>query len=207
MFVSAEVRWFWHNHCPQPVRDWFFKTGLAPGGGRPRIDRYLRQPGEAEIGLKERGDTSGLEVKGLIATRRSTELGAVASHLEIWCKWSCAIPGLKPTNEVTVTKTRWLRQFDTLHPLRVEIPLDAEEKPKSGCSSPVHGCNVELTEVRILGRSDLWWTLGFEAFGDFDTVPINLARAVLPDGTALSGLVSSGALLSYPAWLSARLAD
>jgi len=207
MFVSAEVRWFWHNHCPQPVRDWFFKTGLAPGGGRPRIDRYLRQPGEAEIGLKERGDTSGLEVKGLIATRRSPELGAVASHLEIWCKWSCAIPGLKPASEVTVTKTRWLRQFDTSVPLRVEIPLDSNEKPKFGHVMPVQGCNVELTEVRGPHRSDVWWTLGFEAFGDLDAAPINLTRVVLPESSVLAGIVAFGALLSYPGWLSARLTD
>ena len=207
MLASAEIRWFWRNNCPQQVHDWFFKTGLPPGGSLPRIDRYLPQPNDAEIGVKERADTPGLEVKGLVAMRRDPALAAIASHLEIWCKWSCTIPGLKLTDEMTITKTRWLRKFDTSKPARVEIQLDSNEKPKSGYSLPVQGCNVELTEVRMLGRSDVWWTLGFEAFGDLDTVAINLTRVVLPEMSILAGTVSSGALLSYPGWLSARLTD
>ena len=55
----------------------------------------LPQPNDAEIGVKERADTPGLEVKGLVAMRRDPALAAIASHLEIWCKWSCTIPGLK----------------------------------------------------------------------------------------------------------------
>jgi hypothetical protein len=207
MFISAEVRWFWHNSCPQQVHDWFFKTGLSPGGGHPRIDRYLRQPNQAEIGIKERGDTPGLEVKGLVATRRSPALTTIASSFEIWCKWSCAVRDLKLTSKVAITKTRWLRQFDTSEPLRVEIPLDSNEKPKFGHVMPVQGCNVELTEVRGPHRSDVWWTLGFEAFGDLDAAPINLTRVVLPESSVLAGIVAFGALLSYPGWLSARLSD
>jgi len=207
MFASAEVRWFWRSRCPQPVRDWFFTSGLPPGGGQPRIDRYLPQPRATDLGLKERGDMPGFEVKGLVSTRINPELAGIASHLELWCKWSCTVPGLKPTDEATITKTRWLRQFDTSQSVRTEIPLDANEKPKPGYVLPAQGCNVELTEVSMLGRSGVWWTLGFEAFGDFDTVPTNLTRAVLPDSVVLAGLVSSGALLSYPAWLSARLTD
>jgi hypothetical protein len=111
------------------------------------------------------------------------------------------------TDAVTLTKTRWLRKFDTSKPGRTEIPLDANEKPKPGHSLPVQGCNVELTEVNILRRSDVWWTLGFEAFGDFEAVPTNLTRVMQPECSNLASIVSSGALLSYPAWLSARLAD
>jgi len=207
MFASAEVRWFWRNECPQQVHDWFFKTGLPPGGGYPRIDRYLPQPNDAEIGIKERGGTSGLEVKGLVTTRRSPALAAVASHVEIWCKWSCIIPNLKLAGEVSVTKTRWLRKFDTSELARVEIPLGSNEEPKSGYVAPVQGCNVELTEVRRLNQPDVWWTIGFEAFGDFDTVPDNLMRVILPERSMLADMVSSGALLSYPAWLLASLAD
>ena len=40
MLTTAEVRWFWPARCPQLVRDWFFKTGLPPGGGLSRVDRY-----------------------------------------------------------------------------------------------------------------------------------------------------------------------
>ena len=201
MFPSAEVRWFWNKICPRQVHDWFFKTGLPQGGGHPRTDRYLFQPNTAEISIKERGDTPGLQVKGLVATRQSPALTSVASYVEIWCKWSCTIPRLILTDEVVVTKTRWLRQFDTSKPDAIEIPLDSNEKPKPGHSLPVEGCNVELTEVRILNRSDVWWTLGFEAFGDLDIVPMSLTRVLLPERSILPSIVSSAAFLNYPGWL------
>ena len=206
MFVSAEMRWFWNGNCPKQVHDWFFTTGSSPGGGQPRIDKYLLQPHEREIGLKERGDNPGLEIKGLVGTVRDPALAALTSDIEIWCKWSCGASGLKLLHEITTTKTRWLRKFDTSKPVRLEIPLETNEKPRSGYSLPVQGCNVELTQVKIGGRSELWWTLGFEAFGSLETVSINFARAILPEVSDLARLVASGAVLSYPEWLSARFA-
>ena len=72
MLVSAEVRWFWRNECPRQIHDWFFRSGLPPVDGRPRIDRYIQQPNNAELGIKECGDIAGLEIKGLVATRTSS---------------------------------------------------------------------------------------------------------------------------------------
>jgi hypothetical protein len=143
-------------------------------------------------------------VKGLVATRRSPELEPLAPHIEIWCKWSCTIRGLKLADAVAVTKTRWLRKFDTSKYVRSEIPLGANEKPKTGYSLPVQGCNVELTEVVMAGHAGRWWTLGFEAFGDLNSVPTNLTLIALPEKPLLLRIVGSGAFLSYPAWLRAR---
>ena len=204
MLLSAELRWFWRGHCPQPVYDWFFKSGLPPGGGHSRIDRYIPQRGEPDISLKRRGDKPDFEVKGLVTTRRGSELEPLAPHIEIWCKWSCTIRGLKLADEVAVTKTRWLRQFDTSKYVRSEIPLGANEKPKADYSLPLQGCNVELTEVQIGGHAGRWWTLGFEAFGDLDSVPTNLTLTVLPEKPILLRIIGSGAFLSYPSWLRAR---
>ena len=204
MLLSAELRWFWQGRCPQPVYDWFFKSGLPPGGGLSRVDKYVPQRGEAEISLKRRGDKPELEVKGLVTTRRASELEPLAPHIEIWCKWSCTIPGLSLTDEVAVTKTRWLRKFDTSKYVRSEIPLDANEKPKVGHSLPAQGCNVELTEVQMAGHAGVWWTLGFEAFGDLDSVSTNLTLTLMPEKAVLERIVASGAFVSYPAWLLAR---
>jgi hypothetical protein len=204
MLLSAEVRWFWRGRCPQPVHDWFFKSGLPPGGGHSRIDRYVSQRSEPEISLKKRGDKSGFEVKGLVTTRRSPELEPLAAHIEIWCKWSCTIPGFNLTDGLAVTKTRWLRKFDTSKYVRSEVPLDANEKPTKAYLLPVQGCNVELTEVQIGGHAGVWWTLGFEAFGDLDSVPTNLTLTLLPEKPVLVRVVASGAFLSYPTWLLAR---
>ena len=202
MVTSAELRWFWRGRCPQPVHDWFFKSGLPPGGGFSRVDIYVPQRGEPEISIKKRGDKPGFEVKGLVTTRRSPELEPLAPLIEIWCKWRCTIPGVK--TDLAVTKTRWLRKFDTSKYVRAEIPLDANEKPKAGYSLPIQGCNVELTEVQMAGHSGMWRTLGFEAFGDLDSVPTNLTLTVLPEKAVLERIVASGAFVSYPAWLLAR---
>jgi hypothetical protein len=123
--TSAESRWFWRERCPQPVYDWFFKSGLPPGGGFSRVDRYIPQRGEPDISLKRRGDKPDFEVKGLVATRRS-ELELLAPHIEIWCKWPCTIPGVK-TDEVAVTKT--------LAPLRFRPVARA-------CAALTPRCNV-----------------------------------------------------------------
>jgi hypothetical protein len=204
MLTTAEVRWFWPARCPQLVRDWFFKTGLPPGGGLSRVDRYARHRSEPEISLKKRGRNPDFEVKGLVTTRVIPELEPLAERVEIWCKWSCAIPGLNLVDEVTVTKTRWLRTFDTLKHVRSEIPLDANEKPSAGYSMPVEGCNIELTDAQIVGCSGVWGTLGFEAFGDLDRVPTNLTLTILPEMPGLARVVASGAFLNYPAWLLAK---
>jgi hypothetical protein len=205
MLISAEIRWFWQGRCPQPVHDWFFKSGLSPGGGLPRVDKYVPQRKEAEISLKKRGNKPEYEIKGLVSTRRAAELEPLAPHIEIWCKWSCTIPRLNLTDdELAITKTRWLRKFDTSKYVRAEIPLDANEKPKADYSLPLQGCNVELTEVQIGGHAGAWWTLGFEAFGDLDSVPMNLTLTLMPEKPVLVRVVASGAFLSCPAWLRAR---
>ena len=54
MVTSAELRWFWRGRCPQPVHDWLFKSGLPPGGGFSRVDKYVPQRGEPEISIKKR---------------------------------------------------------------------------------------------------------------------------------------------------------
>ena len=106
-------------------------------------------------------------------------------------------------DEVAITKTRWLRKFDTGKYVRAEIPLDANGKPTKAHLLPVQGCNVELTDVQVLRQTGAWWTLGFEAFGDLDSVSANLTLTVLPEKPALVRIVPSGEFLSYPAWFQA----
>jgi hypothetical protein len=65
----------------------------------------------------------------------------------------------------------------------------------------MQGCDVKLTEVKIVNQSGMWWTLAFEAFGDIDTVPANLTLVLLPDKPFLARTIGAGALMSYPNWL------
>ena len=208
MLTTTEVRWFWRGHCPRQVHEWFFQSGNPPGGGQSRTDKYIPQIDQPEINLKTRGDDEGLEIKGLVA-RTAWPLDALAPHVEIWCKWSCRIPGFRLADAapIPIKKTRWLRQFDTSNSALLENPLGQDEKPKAGYSLPVQGCNAELTEVSSANLTEPWWTLGFEAFGDLDTVPVNLVKTLAPHKAILADLISSGELLSYPGWLSSTLAD
>jgi hypothetical protein len=82
--------------------------------------------------------------------------------------------------------------------------LTQVKRPNKGYSLPVQGCNVELTEVQIVGHSEVWWTLGFEAFGDLDSVSTNLTLTLMPEKPVLERTVATGAFVSYPAWLLAR---
>jgi hypothetical protein len=108
------------------------------------------------------------------------------------------------TDDLAVTKTRWLRKFDTSKYVRSEIPLGANEKPTPGYSLPVQGCNVELTEIEMVGHAGRWWTLGFEAFGEFESLPTDLTLTVLLEKPLLLRIIGSGTFLSYPAWLRMR---
>jgi hypothetical protein len=201
MFVSAEMRWFWRDVCPSDLKRWFFRQDPPPGGGDPRIDEYLRQPNEKEIGIKKRGNKPAIELKGLVATLRHSDL-ALAPHLEVWCKWDSVAPGLKMADKVITNKTRWLRKFDTSDSATVEIPLGPEEKPLNGRPLPKEGCNLELTEVIVTDQPGPWWTLGFEAFDGLESAPANLRKVVNYVGSASFPPIVTGTYLSYPEWLS-----
>ena len=168
------------------------------------MDRYVPQRGEPDISLKRRGDKPDFEVKGLVTTRRSPELEPLAPHIEIWCKWPCTIPGVKTDaysgskQDALATKIRYLEICAVRDTSRFK------RKTSQGYSLSAQGCNVELTEIEIVGHAGTSWTLGFEAFGDLEGVSTNLTLVVLPDKPALACLVASGVFLSYPAWLRIR---
>src|SRR5262245_20234800 len=165
MFVTAEVRWFYQDECPENLHRWFGETSPAPGGGKLRVDEYLSQTDQSEMSAKIRGERSGLEIKGLVAVCQS-EAVPFAPLIDLWCKWSLPPSALEIAKKVIVQKTRWLRTYDATRAGIVEIPLRADEKPLNGQALPRQGCNVEFTRIQIAKDPRQWWTLGFEAFGD-----------------------------------------
>ena len=102
---------------------------------------------------------------------------------------------------VKTIKRRWLRKFDTTSPSPVEIPLNDKELPVDARQPlPARGCNVELTEVTLTG-GDIWWTLGFEAFGGVGTVAEDLHKVATPLAGEGRPDLSGGLMASYPTWL------
>lgn len=207
MFVSAEIRWFWPTTPPTEFREWFMSTAVhpcAPGGGTPppRRDVYLYDPDQAELGIKARGSTPGLEVKGLV-TFLPDELpdGPFGGTAELWTKWDCKALTLDRSPTVITSKMRWLRKFDTTGPAPREVELGGDEEPVHG-NRPACGCNVELTELEVTGKTV--WTFGFEAFGPAMSVGAHLRAVISLLATRNPPTLGDATAASYPAWLKAH---
>ena len=101
MLTFAEVRWFWRGHCPEQVRDWFFKTGLSPGGGLSRIFLW---PNLVKLEVRKNGNSTGL----LFACLEDERLQG----------YGYAIPLYRPNNSMrrfmaTIGKTKYSFQYFT----------------------------------------------------------------------------------------------
>ncbi len=203
MLISAELRWFWRDACPEQLHRWFMTANPTPGGGlRARIDEYARGLGSSEIGLKTR-DRAGVvprfEIKGLVATTEMPQIPHFGARCELWCKWSCTLALAAGADTISTTKLRWLRKLDTSGPVAREVPLGQDEQPLTG-ERVAEGCNVELTRVEVAGDQNVWWTFCFEAFGSLDSAPLNLVKACRHHD-AVAKLLTRGVKQSYPEWL------
>ena len=94
MRMSAEIRWFWAGRPPPSFAAWFRDAGPSWGGAsdsKTRTDEYLRDPAQTTLGIKRRGGSQGLEIKGLISTRpTSLALAGCA------CPSACGASGPPP---------------------------------------------------------------------------------------------------------------
>lgn len=206
MQISAETRWFWQK-APPRMQTWFCGAAsgvCAAGGGGKRIDEYLADPGQVELGIKRRGGKKGSEVKGLVSVLPGgLAVPPFTGPIELWTKWTTEQLDLKHYATIATVKRRWLRKFDTAASPPGEVGLDAEEKPLAGGKLPDRGCNVEFTEVTLPGGA-VWWTLGFEAFGTIDTVAGSLNTAAKALAAREPPQFGEGLVASYPAWLKAN---
>jgi hypothetical protein len=202
MLLSAEVRWFWEGRIPEMTR-WFGSGPFAPGGGEVRVDTYLVDPAQVELGVKSRGNKPGLELKVLVSERQSRGIGPLQSATQIWSKVSSTVLSLNGLPAMATHKRRWLRKFDTGGATVTEIELGEDERPRAS-GLPDDGCNVELTEVWLEDPTRVWTTLGFEAFGSFDRVERSLAATLTQMSAVAMPNVGAGEALSYPAWLAER---
>jgi hypothetical protein len=186
------------------LQQWFSSTEhheCAAGGGCPRTDAYLADPQQAELGLKLRGNKTGVEVKGLVAViaERCRDRPFVGP-IEVWSKWKSEALCLTNAALILVNKRRFLRKFDSAGPEVREIALDAEELPINGERLPEEGCNIEYTQISVEG-SPPWITLAFEAFGVLDAVAANLRRTTAILSMRRPPAFVGGWRASYPTWL------
>ena len=65
---------------------------------------------------------------------------------------------------------------------------------------PARGCNVEVT--RVAGpEGEVWWTIGFEAYGALSTVVEDLVAVAGVMAVRRPPEMSDAVCQSYPAWL------
>ena len=201
--VSAEMRWFWPSSPPDGLEAWFGATEhhrYVPGGGtKVRTDLYLRDPGQEEVGIKRRDGEARAEIKSLVARGAALSTAPFSGPPEIWTKSSTDRLVLEPAQLVATAKLRSLRKLDTASPEPKEIALGADERPLDPSERPERGCNVELTRVEIDGA--VWWSLGFEAFGQLETVERDLAAACAAFASRRPPPLAGGFFASYPCWL------
>jgi len=195
--TTAEVRWFFEDKAPEPLSQWF---GTHAGDPQQRVDLYLPLFETDALGTKLREGGTHLELK-----LRAEQLGpwdlatGVVGNVERWQKWSLpliACDGAALGESLSCIEVEKLRRMVTygLAPDGTASPANADADA---------GCRVELTQVRAAGRE--WSTLGFEAFGDEQT----LLQALTAAAHAVFGQVELDRELDadhscgYPGWLQA----
>jgi hypothetical protein len=121
-----------------------------------------------------------VEIKALVGEGATHTLGTLTARTQFWTKvWSAALD-LNGLPTVAVHKRRRMKSYPT--------------------AAAVDGCSVEVTEVRIGGESEVWTTLGFEAYGALDQLSAAL-EGVVRLHQSQPPEVDPGMALSYPAWL------
>ena len=198
------MRYFWRGTPSDGLKEWFLHgpwQRFPAGGGEERLDLYFRIAGQVEFGLKRRGHSPGIEVKGLIAHSEKQLQSPFAGPIEIWGKWALPLNDLGDITTLAVTKKRWLRKFDTGIETPIEIALGVSEEPIDERQLPTEGCNVELTKLQ-LSNSEVWWSFGFEAFGTLTTVERNLMVGAETLAARYPPTLLPDLIASYPAWIS-----
>ncbi|GFM30721.1 hypothetical protein [Novosphingobium sp. PY1] len=194
MQISAELRWFWEDRCPERVFAWFQDRSPNPfGEAEVRVDLYYHRSGNTQIGCKLRDaqakSSDIVELKALIA--RTDE-----DSIELWAKWIWQPPiGVLG---VPVRKERWLQSC--IAPVRRrthQFVRHVERDSKSSSRTDATERQIELTRVSVGQVERAWWTLGFEVSGTVDSARAGLSEMLQTDLPPMEGALR----LNYPEFL------
>lgn len=206
MQVTAEIRWFWRDDEPRDVLDWFVSADVhgEPTATPPsRVDRYLVDGQQAELGIKARGGRHGVEIKGLVdAHAASLDIAPFVGPVEIWSKWWTSAMSLDAGSTIAIAKTRQVRAFETTGASPLEATKHLAAWLSGAVPLPSRGCNVEITRVET-PDGQLAWTMALEAYGDLSTVSADLVATAEAMADRRPPGFRNAECLSYPAWLEA----
>jgi hypothetical protein len=196
MYNTVETRWFGRGTALTTVLTWF-SACPGPVEHQPlRQDHYLPLGEGAGLSVKVRD--GGLEIKqrrrqyGLVPLSRS-----VSGLVEGWIKWR--FPLAEPKSPVldNGSGAAWLAVHKERQLRRYQVSASQDIQPAATELIISTGCELEFTALQAGG--DLWWTIGFEAFGESAGNHIRLltvAKTLLAGLTP--GLLSSDDSYGYP---------
>ena len=205
MQVTAEIRWFLSDNESRELVDWFASPAVhgGPHAAPPgRVDRYLIDKCQVELGIKARGGRDGVEIKGLVDARAADlSSGPFTGPIEIWSKWWTNALSLDANRTVAIEKRRWMRAFDLSGTSTVDATSHVAEWFSGSRPIPSRGCNVEVTRVTV-PDGQVWWTMGFEAYGALSTVAADVIVVADLMSSRTPPPLSGAKCQSYPSWLA-----
>jgi hypothetical protein len=219
---TIEIRWIIPGEAPAAVKDWYERDPLC-SAEKPRVDYYLKFPGDEFIGIKLRrytGDEHNLEFKPVKKASVSLPLpSGIGGRVEEWEKWSMEGQAAQELSKLlrkqpdrwrAVRKARWLRHY-TADP-QIIRKIDANQKAQR--STP--GCNVEFAELGLGAVDEIkenepargrpFWTIGLEATSGAQPADKTLEQVLRLEcdqsPAELTRRLTAENSRSYPSWLT-----
>ncbi|NJO39861.1 MAG: hypothetical protein HC769_22955 [Cyanobacteria bacterium CRU_2_1] len=205
-YPTMEVRWFLRGAIPDSIREWFLRESIAPSDPESREDWYVALPNCADVGIKLR--QGKIEIKKRMSHRGVQKLSKRSKgRVEKWVKWSFETNSKnQELPDILTPETAWIAVKKTRQQQVYEVATNGDVRAIESGTQVKQGCSLEIAELFIQDQD--WFSLGFEAFGQDDTVEKSLERVtdrVLKrfDFFPLKARYS----LSYPKWLKMILND
>ncbi|HEY9664671.1 MAG TPA: hypothetical protein V6C65_40025 [Allocoleopsis sp.] len=197
--TSLEVRWFLPVAFPDEVRQWFDCEQPTLTEAEQREDWYLLLADHRDVGIKLR--QGKLEIKHRIGDRGVKKIvKGVKGRIEQWQKWSFSLAAEEnalahlPAEAgfwLAVQKSRWLKTYQVQQGAIAGVTPEAK---------PEQGCQIEMAEIVVQGQ--VWHSLGFEAFGQANTLEPTLMQGLELVFNEMNGVsLKAKQSLSYPQWL------
>lgn len=196
--TSAEIRWFIKGEIPSTIFDWFIGLNENNVNQPERIDKYL---------LYKSGNTLGIKLReGRIEIKQQTQnIGKISpgknvtGNAQKWRKWSFELNDANNIHSNDVLNNAWL----AITKNRILVNYGITEDKIVSQKEPItykNGCIAEITSLNI--KSENWWTLGLEAYGEENRLLDNLvliSHLIFSDKSNIN--LSFEDSLSYPGWL------
>ena len=202
MFHTSEIRWLTAGILLKETLGWF-TAGQRLERATVQVHEYLVFPGCDTVGVKFREDRFEIKADLRVSQPLSLPVG-IQGRSERWIKWSLATKGLPMLGRTLHESGPWLK----VRKERNQRILSAEtghlqEVPTD--SSPITGCNIELTSIEVEADPPSWFTLGFEAYGP-PSATVGILEEAVGSFFKTQGQVPGMNLtktnsFSYPTWL------